>query len=691
MARDPPADAFGGAEGQSGRRRSIIEAVRDGVFVVDLDGTVTYVNDALEEITGQDRGDLIGTTFETLVESELVDAAEFDRFVAAIEDIAAGHTQDRRLTFRIGDGRDRVVEVRVSKHDREDRTGDIVGVVRDVTERERRVRTAERNQAALASLYEIGADTSLTFEEKANRILAIGCEYLDLPFGFLTRVREGDQEIVHAVGDHELLQPGESAPLKHSYCRKTIDSDGLVGMRNARNRLGPDDSAYELFELGCYIGTKVIVGETLYGTFCFAGPEGREKAFSEGEREVVKLLGQWAGYELERQLFEERLEGLHGMSQQLLAAETTAAVGQLAVDTSSDLFELPVTACWAYDAATDTLHPLAETDRARDVVGPAPTFQRGEALVWDSFDSGEIRSYEDLRDDERAFNPETAVRSEVHVPCGDHAIVTSAATEPRAFDDVDIESLRLLGALVTEAFTAVKRERRLAERGETLQAQNERLEEFADVVAHDLRNPLAGAVSSLEVARDTDEERFFERTEQSLERMDDLIEELLDIARGDRQPVEVRTLSVAATAREAWQYVDTTAATLSIPEDPGVVRADETRLLQLFGNLLRNCVEHAGPAVNVTVGPLAEGAGFYVADDGPGLPEGTREDVLTLGSATAESGTGIGLESVSDIVDAHGWTLSIPETDGGARFEIRTDGPESTPVAATFPPEDDSP
>ncbi|WP_251328700.1 GAF domain-containing protein [Haloplanus pelagicus] len=672
MDTGPHNDALGDNGESTSRYRSIIEAVRDGVFVVNLDGTIIYVNDSLCSLTGRERNELVGNTFDTLVESGLVESAEFDRFVTTINSIADGEIQDEILTFEIDQETEQMVDVRVSKHIRDDGTDDIVGVVRDVTERERRARAAEQKQEVLAKLYQVGAEDALTFEQKAERILSIGCEYLYLPFGFLSRIKEDTQEIVHAVGDHTLLQPDETAPLEQSYCRKTIQSDDLVGMQDAQAELGEDDPAYELFDLGCYIGTKVMVGENLYGTFCFAAPHDRDREFTAGEREVIKLLGQWAGYELERQRFEERLEGLHQISQQLLAAETTTDIATITIEMIVDLFDLPVSAFWEYDASDDMLRPVAETDEAVRIVGEAPTFERGDALLWESFDSGEIRNYEDLAEQPGAYNPETPLRSEVHVPCGNHGIITSSATEPRAFDEIDIESLRLLEALVTEAMTAVKREEQLAERGEALQRQNDRLEEFADVVAHDLRNPMTGAIGFLEIARKTNESQHFERVEQSLDRMEELIDELLMIARGDRQAVNIRTLSLQPIVEEAWSYTDAPEATLSVDDPLGEIQADETRLLQLFGNLFRNSVEHGGDDVTVEVGPLADGGGFYVADDGPGFSDKQRTEIEALGDTDEMSGFGIGLMSVIDIVEAHGWDLLVPATDQGARIEIRT-------------------
>ncbi len=75
---------------------------------------------------------------------------------------------------------------------------------------------------------------------------------------------------------------------------------------------------------------------------------------------------------------------------------------------------------------------------------------------------------------------------------------------------------------------------------------------------------------------------------------------------------------------------------------------------------MRNAVEHGGEDVTVTVGELDDG--FYVEDDGPGIPENARDNVFDVGYSTTEDGTGFGLSIVKQVADAHGWTIRV--TDG---------------------------
>jgi signal transduction histidine kinase len=130
-------------------------------------------------------------------------------------------------------------------------------------------------------------------------------------------------------------------------------------------------------------------------------------------------------------------------------------------------------------------------------------------------------------------------------------------------------------------------------------------------------------------------------------------------------------VDVATLADEAWKTTDSATATLRVDPDRLRIRADRSRLRQLFENLFRNSVEHGGDEVTITVGALPDGRGFYVADDGPGIPPDEREAVFDAGYTSSESGTGFGLSIVKQIAEAHGWTVSATDADdGGARFEV---------------------
>ena len=159
---------------------------------------------------------------------------------------------------------------------------------------------------ALERVYAVTTDPDLSFDEKLDGLLAAGTEYLDLSYGFVTRIEAGDEDapgtqtVVEAHGDHERLLSGASCLLPESYCRKTVGSDGPLTVTNASEEGWEDDPAYERFALETYIGGVIDVDGDAYGTLCFASSTRRERPFDETERSFLNLLRRWVGYEAAR-------------------------------------------------------------------------------------------------------------------------------------------------------------------------------------------------------------------------------------------------------------------------------------------------------------------------------------------------------------------------------------------------------
>lgn len=159
---------------------------------------------------------------------------------------------------------------------------------------------AESSARYREQVYAAFADRSLDIETAVQRALEIGCERLDVELGFFTRIVEGTQTIVHSAGSHHVVQPGASCPLDQAYCRRTVDIDGPLSVQNAETAEVISQAAYDTFELGCYIGSKVLVGGDVYGTVCYADSDPREQEFSEDEQLFVELVARLVEQGLER-------------------------------------------------------------------------------------------------------------------------------------------------------------------------------------------------------------------------------------------------------------------------------------------------------------------------------------------------------------------------------------------------------
>ncbi|WP_435182702.1 sensor histidine kinase [Halobellus sp. EA9] len=230
----------------------------------------------------------------------------------------------------------------------------------------------------------------------------------------------------------------------------------------------------------------------------------------------------------------------------------------------------------------------------------------------------------------------------------------------RRWSDTEIDLLRTVADMIGHSLARVRRETQLRD-------QNERLETFASVLSHDLRNPLNVMTGSLAIEQSEGDSEHVDRALRAANRMETLVDQVLDLARQGRDVDDPQRLRLDAVVRRAWETVETSAADLRFDGELGAVSGDPERLRAAFENLFRNAIEHAGDDVTVRIGRLDDG--FYLADDGPGIPEDERGSVFDRGFTT-EGGTGLGLAIVRSVVEAHGWSIEAVEGNDGARFEI---------------------
>jgi len=292
----------------------------------------------------------------------------------------------------------------------------------------------------------------------------------------------------------------------------------------------------------------------------------------------------------------------------------------------------------------------------------------------------------------------------------EHRVETEVNGETRVLDVVHVPAdasndRSMVGRLIRDVTDRVERE-------ELLRAERDRLEALSSAVAHDARNAIQvirGRTLLIEesLPPDADEtQEHLSGLEVGVDRLEELVDSLESL-RGVSDPVtDPVPVSIGEAARDAWTTVDAPDARLQIRADPSML-GDPARVRTLLENLFRNSVEHgpstherraepaaepidcgdpsgtdagngsnpagedASPSVTVTVDALDGVRGFAVSDDGDGIPDSEREQVLEFGYSR-DGGTGLGLGIVSGIVDAHGWSIDLADSDaGGARFEFR--------------------
>ena len=371
------------------------------------------------------------------------------------------------------------------------------------------------------------------------------------------------------------------------------------------------------------------------------------------------------GHNTEAEGVDERITKLHDVATELQSASTEVAIYDAMIEAAVETLGFDWCAVGVPVEGQFEIRAVSET-------APAEKGERkigvDEGISGRSLQDGESIIVADAIANDEANPTEESIVSAISVPLGEWGVFQGYSAEVGAFNENDLEVAELLAAHARAALDRIEREYEL-------KRKNERLEQFTSFVSHDLKNPLNVADLRLELAMEDCDSEHLRDVAVALDRMETLTDDLLTLAKAGQHVNDVESIHLATLARTCWQTVQTADADLVVDADLTVL-ADRTRLKQLLENLFRNAVEHGtsnaeeGESdVTVTIGALA--GGFYVSDNGRGIPEADRDSIFEHGYSTADGGTGFGLAIVADIVEAHDWSIMVTDSDaGGARFEI---------------------
>lgn len=455
---------------------------------------------------------------------------------------------------------------------------------------------------------------------------------------------EGRCVDVIAGGETQLLYDDPQEVLGSRYDELFPDEQAARFQETLETALRTDEVQSIEYELDVQAGTRWF--------------EARIAPLDTGTHDPEMVL--WVARDItDRQEREQTLETLHEIATTIQSAETVEAAAEQTVTAAEDILEFEL--CTLVIREGEWLVPYANATRAGPDASRPMRIDQG--LAGRTYQSGETHVVDEVRSDDESDPAKDDFRSGISVPIGEYGVFQAVSTEPDAFDDEDVTLLELL---VSHTQTAIER----IERERTLTRKTERLDDFASFVSHDLRNPLNVATLRLDLASQECDSPHLDDVDDALERMTELIETLLTMARHGDSVGELEEMQVDDVVNRCWKTLETGDAAIECETD-AVIVADESQLVTVFENLFRNAVTHGSQDVTIFVGTLEDNAGIYVADDGAGL-KADPDQIFQTGFSTKEQGTGYGLTIVKDIVDAHGWEIDVTESaTGGARFELR--------------------
>ena len=601
-------------------REKIIERVTDAIVEVDENWRFTLVNQQAEALYDMSEEYLLGRDFWTVFTE-----ARGTRFEEEYRTVM--ETREPTTFVEHFSQLDGWFDITVFPKD----DGGLAFYFVEVTEQRQRQDDLEQSNALLSTLFNT-LPAGVLAENESRNVLAVNERLFDL-FGLPGTTEE-------AIG-------ADCARIAEQVSEEFVDPSGfveqideLVSAREPKNneRLALQD------------------GRTFERDY-------RPIELPDGQGHLWLYRDITDGTNLARQL-----KDLNRVTQELMSTDTQEEVVEIGVETARDLLDMDANSIHQYDTGSEELIPMEVTDDIYDLVGEPPTFSDGDSIAWRVYQRGEPLAVNDVHGDPDRHTPDTPIRSELYLPLGDYGILLAGSTSSEAFDDQDVLLGEILAGGLTTALEQIEQTEQLRDREHELTNQNDRLEEFASIVSHDLRNPLNVAEGRLELAQTECDSEHLDNVQQAHGRMWALIDDLLTLARDGESELDSEPVALKPLVEGCWTNIQTDAATLIIDTEQ-TFQGSKRRLKQLFENLMRNAIEHGGEDVTVMVGAMDDG--FYVEDDGSGIPAGDRDDIFETGYSTNEGGTGFGLSIVKQVAEAHNWKIKITDrTAGGARFEI---------------------
>ncbi|WP_161945964.1 hybrid sensor histidine kinase/response regulator [Halalkaliarchaeum desulfuricum] len=598
---------------QRERQLDAIETAQEGISILDANGVFIFVNEAYADLYGYEREEMIGEHWELIYRDDDVEAIR-EQVLPEVE--RTGHWNGITTGLR-ADGTTFVEDHALARTEQ----GELVCTVRDVSTQREYVQTIETLHDSAEEILR-----AQTQEYVAEVVVETVADVLDRP---LNGVWIHDERT-------DVLEP----------VAWTDRADELVG--DPPTLESGHGSAWEAFDTGEVVSSN-----------CDLLDETSEEAETELRSAVVIPIGTYGVLTLGSTVG-DGVDGLDVSLSELVCRYAETAFDRIEREQELQRYETII------QSISDAVYTLDDEGRIQFV---NDSYVEMKGISREELVGTKIDQWVDEGVLERT-KPEFERIKKGEQETAQIKYAFKRATGERIPVELRFAPLPTFGGDETGRVGVIRdvTERKQWER--ELERQNERLDAFARVVSHDLKNPLSVADGRLELAREECDSDHLAAVDGALDRMDELIADLLTLAKSGEQVSGMEPCDLGALVDSCWDNVDTKNATLQNEVD-ATVRCDHSRVQQLLENLIKNAAEHGGEDVTITVGDLPDTSGFYVEDDGPGIPKPERKKVFESGYSNANGGTGFGLAIVDEIVGAHGWTVHVTEgTEEGTRFEI---------------------
>ena len=187
----------------------------------------------------------------------------------------------------------------------------LIVAIRDIQSQEenKRIQVELReSEAFLRTLYEVAVARNFDFEQRIQYLLAMGCQTFSVEFGILARVKDNRYQVTVAQAPDNSLHAGYSIEMEQTLSCEVLDNDEPLVIAHSQNSPWCNHPGYLKFGMESYMGARVLVAGKVHSTLSFSSRKPRQQRFQNTYRELLKLMAQWVGSQIEREQAEQALK-----------------------------------------------------------------------------------------------------------------------------------------------------------------------------------------------------------------------------------------------------------------------------------------------------------------------------------------------------------------------------------------------